>query len=120
MARTVYAFDLKADGTLANKRAHIRFTEKDGYPDGMTTDAEGGLWVAHWDGARVTRFMADGKRDRAIELPCSRVTSCVFYGAKLDRMAITTAAFERPNETQAGALFTVEPGVKGMATATFG
>jgi sugar lactone lactonase YvrE len=86
----------------------------------MTTDAEGGLWVAHWDGSRVTRFTPDGHVDRAVALPCSRVTSCVFYGATLDRMAITTAAFERPGEAQAGALFAVEPGVIGTATATYG
>jgi sugar lactone lactonase YvrE len=119
-ARTIYAFDLGADGTLAHKRIHVRFAEADGYPDGMTTDAEGGLWVAHWDGGRVTRFGADGRRDRSIALPCSRITSCVFFGAALDRMAITSAAFERKNEALAGSLFVVEPGVRGLPPATFG
>ncbi|HEX3982444.1 MAG TPA: SMP-30/gluconolactonase/LRE family protein, partial [Acidisoma sp.] len=94
-ARTIYAFDRSGDGTLAGKRVHIRFTEADGYPDGMTCDAEGGLWVCHWDGGRVTRFRPDGSRDRAIPLPVSRVTSCCFVGPALDRLVITTAAFER-------------------------
>ncbi len=119
-ARTIYAFDLGADGRLANKRIHVRFTEADGYPDGMTADAEGGLWVAHWDGGRVTRFGPDGRRERSIALPCSRVTSCVFYGAALDRLAITSAAFERDDEPLAGALFTVDPGVRGLPPAMFG
>lgn len=120
MAQTIYAFDLDADGALKNKRTHIKFTAADGYPDGMTTDAEGGLWVCHWDGARVTRFLPNGRVDRAIALPCSRVTSCVFFGKALDRLAITTAAHERPNEAQAGSLFTVDPGVRGLAPAQFG
>jgi len=114
-ARTVYAFDRAADGSLNGKRVHLRFDEADGYPDGMTTDAEGGLWVCHWDGARVTRFGPDGRRERVIPLPVSRVTSCVFWGPNLDRLAITTAAHERMDEPLAGALFMAQPGIRGLA-----
>ncbi|MEJ0058831.1 MAG: SMP-30/gluconolactonase/LRE family protein [Terricaulis sp.] len=46
----------------------------------MTTDAEGGIWIAHWDGARVSRFTPDGALDRSIALPTSRITSCAFAG----------------------------------------
>lgn len=119
-ARTVYAFDIGADGGLSGKRVHIRFTEADGYPDGMTCDAEGGLWIAHWDGARVSRFRPDGTLDRAIALPVSRVTSCVFAGPDLDRMFITTAAHGRDEELLAGALFECDPGVRGLPFGQFG
>lgn len=119
-ARTVYAFDIGADGSLSGKRVHIRFTEADGYPDGMTCDAEGGLWIAHWDGARVSRFRPDGTLDRAIALPVSRVTSCVFAGPDLDRMFITTAAHGRDEEPLAGALFECDPGVRGLPACGFG
>jgi len=119
-ARTVYAFDIGADGGLSGKRVHIRFTEADGYPDGMTCDAEGGLWIAHWDGARVSRFRPDGTLDRAIALPVSRVTSCVFAGPDLDRMFITTAAHGRDEEPLAGALFECDPGVRGLPPCGFG
>jgi D-xylonolactonase len=114
-ARAVYAFDRRPDGGLTGKRVHIRFTEAEGYPDGMTVDAEGGLWVCHWDGSRITRFTPDGARDRAIPLPASRVTSCTFCGPDLDRLAITTAAYERMEEPLAGALFLAQPGVRGLA-----
>lgn len=119
-ARTVYAFAIGADGGLSGKRVHIRFTEADGYPDGMTCDAEGGLWIAHWDGARVSRFRPDGTLDRAIALPVSRVTSCVFAGPDLDRMFITTAAYGRDEEPLAGALFECDPGVRGLPACGFG
>ncbi|PGH58555.1 gluconolaconase [Azospirillum palustre] len=119
-ARTVYAFDIGADGSLSGKRVHIRFTEADGYPDGMTCDAEGGLWVCHWDGGRVSRFRPDGTLDRAIALPVSRVTSCVFAGPDLDRLFITTAAHGRPDEPLAGALFECDPGVRGLPPGRFG
>ncbi|MCM8739150.1 SMP-30/gluconolactonase/LRE family protein [Azospirillum sp. A1-3] len=119
-ARRVYAFDIGADGGLSGKRVHIRFTEADGYPDGMTCDAEGGLWIAHWDGARVSRFRPDGTLDRVIALPVSRVTSCVFAGPDLDRMFITTAAHGRDEEPLAGALFECDPGVRGLPACGFG
>jgi sugar lactone lactonase YvrE len=113
-ARTIYAFDRGATGHLSGKRVHIRLGEADGYPDGMTCDSEGGLWVAHWDGGRVSRFRPDGTLDHAIPVPASRVTCCVFFGPDLDRLAITTAAYERTEEPLAGALFAVAPGFRGI------
>lgn len=117
VGRTVWAFDLAADGTLANRRVFARFTEADGYPDGMATDAEGGLWVCHWGAGRITRFLPDGRRDRAIALPAPQVTKCAFAGPDLDRLVVTTAAIglDRAAHPQAGDLFRVDPGVRGWA-----
>ncbi|MBV9656021.1 MAG: SMP-30/gluconolactonase/LRE family protein, partial [Acetobacteraceae bacterium] len=86
-ARSIYAFDIGPNGDLSGKRVHLRFGEQDGYPDGMTVDAEGGLWVAHWEGGRVTRFGPDGKPERWVSLPVSRVTSVAFFGSGLNRIA---------------------------------
>lgn len=115
----VYRFDMSASGELRNKREFIRFPREWGFPDGMTVDAEGGLWIAHWDGGRVTRFLPDGKPERHIGLPASRVTSCAFGGARLDRLFVTTAAEDRHDEPQAGMLFEVEPGVRGLPPNRF-
>lgn len=117
---TVYAFDRAADGSLSGKRPHVVLAPGDGYPDGMTVDADGGLWVAHWDGGRLSRFLADGRLERTIPLPCSRVTSCCFFGEALDRLAITSAAYGRDEEPLAGSLFVVDPGVRGLPAAQFG
>jgi sugar lactone lactonase YvrE len=117
--RVVYAFDLDSDGALSNKRVFISFQEDWGYPDGMTTDAEGGIWIAHWDGARVSRFAPDGALDRSIALPVSRPTSCVFAGDNLDRMFVTSASIGREDEPLAGGLFEVDPGVRGAASYAF-
>ena len=119
-AREVYAFDLSPHGELANKRVHIRFSDSDGYPDGMTSDAEGGLWIAHWDGGRVTRFDPRGQPEHSIPLPCSRVTSCAFFGQELEMLAVTTACYQRCAEPLAGALFILAPGVRGLPAARFG
>ncbi len=103
-ARTVYRFDLTDDGSIANKRAFIVFEQDWGYPDGMTVDAEGGLWIAHWGGGRVSRFDEQGRMERSIVLPASQTTNCCFAGQHLDRMFVTSAA-TGVDEAQGGALF---------------
>lgn len=108
--RVVYCFDLSPEGALSGKREFIRFREEWGYPDGMTVDGEGGLWIAHWDGGRVTRFSPYGEPERHVALPASRITSCTFGGQKLDRLFITSAADGRAEESMAGLLFEVDPG----------
>lgn len=113
-ARTIYAFPLHADGTLGTRRTHIAFEDGWGNPDGMTLDAEGGLWVAHWGAGCVSRFDHDGRRERSIALPASQITNCVFAGAGLDRMFVTSACDGADDEPLAGALFEVDPGVRGL------
>jgi sugar lactone lactonase YvrE len=118
-ARTVYAFDLAEDGVLSNKRVFLRFEEEWGYPDGMTTDREGGLWIAHWGGGRISRFRPDGTLDRHIALPAINITSIAFAGDRLDRMFVTSAALDSPGGEHDGALFEVFTGAAGLPSRPF-
>ena len=113
--RVIYRFVRHADGTLGPREPFIRFTETDGYPDGMTVDAEGGLWVAHWDGGRISRYLADGQLDRIITLPTARITNLTFAGPQLDRLFISSASIGIEDDPLAGALFEVSPGVRGLS-----
>jgi xylono-1,5-lactonase len=122
--RTIYAFDLAEDGALSNKREHIRIADDQGYPDGMTVDAEGYLWVAHWGGWRLTRFTPDGAVDRVVPVPAAQVTSCCFAGKDLATLYITTAAIglsddERAAQPDAGGLFRFQPGCVGRPGGVF-
>ena len=124
IGRTIYAFDLAADGTLSNKRSFVRFAESDGYPDGMTMDEAGYLWVAHWGGWRVTRFRPDGAADRTIRLPVAQVTSMAFGADDLRTLYITSAADglsddERRAQKLAGGLFAVRVAVGGLPCPEF-
>lgn len=117
VGRTIWAFDLATDGNLSGRRMFARFEGDEGYPDGMATDAEGGLWVCHWGGGRITRFLPDGRRDRSIPLPAPQVTKCAFAGPGLDRLVVTSAAIglDCSAHPQAGHVFRVDPGVRGWA-----
>jgi xylono-1,5-lactonase len=117
--RVIYRFALRADGSLGAREEFVVFPEEWGWPDGMATDLEGGIWVAHWGGSRLSRFLPNGRLDRVIELPVAQVTSCCFAGPTLERMFVTTASIGRSDEPSAGFLFEVEPGVRGAPTYAY-
>jgi xylono-1,5-lactonase len=117
--RTIYRFALTGEG-LGEREVFIRFADADGYPDGMTADAEGFLWVAHWNGARISRFAPDGTLDRAIPLPAKRITNIAFAGEGLDRMFVTSAATGLPESEYDGALFEVTSGATGIEPGIYG
>jgi sugar lactone lactonase YvrE len=121
----VYAFDYDLEsGDLDNKRLFLQFADEDGSPDGMTTDAEGGLWIAHWGASKLTRHDAGGNVLQAITLPCSQVTSCAFGGPDLRTLYITSAADgltqqQLEREPLAGGLFAVAMPIAGVAADVF-
>lgn len=118
--RTIFAFDFDDEGTIVSRREWLRFEDEWGYPDGMTTDAQGCLWIAHWAGARVSRFSPEGQLMQSIPLPATNITSCTFAGLSLDRMFVTSSNLGCEDEALAGALFEIDPGVRGLPARSFG
>ena len=119
--RSIWVFDY--DGyEISNKRLGIRFPDEFGYPDGMTIDSQGGLWVAFWMGSGVRRFdPALGFKESArIMTPAKRATSCVFAGENLEQLIITSSHSNDVDEPrEAGMTYICEPGVTGLPTAQF-
>jgi len=125
LQRLILAFDCDpATGALGDRKTFAEIPEELGYPDGLTVDAEGGVWCALWGGSQVRRFTPGGEFDRALELPASQVTSCTFGGADLRTLFVTTASIGLTSEQlsaqpEAGGLFALDPEVRGLRTPTF-
>ena len=122
--RVTYAFDLDRDGNATNRRVFATYSADEGYPDGMTVDAEACLWIAFWDGGCVRRYSPAGECVGKITLPVTRPTSCAFGGPSLDRLYITSASIgldeaARAVQPQAGSLFMTSPGVTGLPELPF-
>lgn len=122
----VKAYDYEArTGEIGNPRVVVAIPEGTGRPDGMTIDAEGMIWVAHWKGSRVTCWdPRTGTLKQTIHIPASQVTSCAFGGPDLDELYITTArlgltAEELVNQPHAGGVFRWCGGVAGVEAAEF-
>ena len=95
LTRQVTAYDYDAaGGAISRPRPIVTLPEGTGVPDGMTVSVDGTLWVAHWGGARVTRWHPDsGALLQTIAVPANLTTSCAFAGPALDKLYITTARY---------------------------
>ncbi len=111
-------YDLNT-GLLGTRRPFADLTAVTGRPDGLTVDAEGGVWVALARGGAVHRYDGAGRLDAVIEIPTMGVTSCTFGGRDLDALFVTTARALLPEPARTedplgGAVFVVEGlGVRG-------
>ena len=120
LTRKVECFDyVLASGEITNRRVLVEFEEGQGYPDGMTMDEHGNLWIAMWGGCAVV--CVDGRSGQMvdrIELPVSQPSSCCFGGQEMDTLWITTAnqgldESQRQREPHAGGIYAVKTQVKG-------
>jgi len=84
-------YDLQT-GELLNPRLAISIPDGIGFPDGMTADMDGNLWIAMWGGSRVTIWdPRTGEMIGSLPVPCLNPTSCAFGGENFDTLFITSA-----------------------------
>jgi sugar lactone lactonase YvrE len=112
----VAVFDVAPDGGIANKRFLAQFRGA----DGLTVDAEGGVWVADYARGRVLRFLPDGTLEREFDFSTRfegcRVTSLIFGGPDMATLYVVTACDYRHLSDGAGRVYRARCDVAGQPT----
>jgi len=120
-----YDYDLHS-GEIANPRLAVSVPAEFGWPDGMTSDTKGRLWVALWGGAALSVWEpGTGQLVERIRIPAKNVSSCAFGGSGRNQLYVTSArkGLEQADLTAypaTGGLFRLETDVEGMPTFEFG
>lgn len=116
----ISVFDYDSGAGLINRRTFVMIPDE-GRPDGLTVDAEGGVWTAIADQGVVQRYTEAGRLDEVIEVPAQKVTACTFGGDSLDRLYITTSQenIDVATDPLAGSLFAIDLGMTGLAVRDF-
>jgi sugar lactone lactonase YvrE len=116
----VDVFDYHRDAGLTGRRPFVRLPDG-GNPDGLTVDAEGGVWVALYGSGAVHRYTPAGVLDGVVEVPAAQVTACTFGGPRLDQLFVTTSreGLEPGDDPLAGSLFRADVGVAGRPVREF-
>jgi D-xylonolactonase len=119
-----YAFDAET-GAVGASREWLVLKNADGHPDGMTTDAAGRLWIAHWGGSCVTCHDPVTAAELArIELPTDHITNAAFGGPEMKTLFVSSARFglsaaQLEAQPLAGALFAVDTDAVGQPANLF-
>ncbi|MGJ8720365.1 MAG: SMP-30/gluconolactonase/LRE family protein [Salinibacterium amurskyense] len=116
LAGTIDSYPVHGD-ELGSRRSFVQIEDHDGAPDGITVDAEGGVWVALAGGGALRRYLPSGVLDRTVVVPTRSPTSCTFGGAALETLFVTTAgaAHSHDQSEQAGYVLALDVGVSGSA-----
>lgn len=135
-AQSIYKYDYDPEsGGILNQEIVYTFEDLDGFPDGMTIDKEGMLFVALFKAGPVASVTPkhgviakidplSKKWVDSIIVPTSHVTSCCFGGEDLKTLFITTALAplpesERAEQPLAGRLFSVDLEVGGYKATPY-
>jgi len=110
----------RASGRLGKPGLFAEIRTEGHVPDGAAVDEEGCYWCAIHGAGVLHRYDPSGRLILQVALPVSQPTMCAFVGPDLDEMVVTSAREklsedELKREPQAGGLFRLRPGVRGLS-----
>ena len=122
--KIIFKIKINKNFKIVKKTKFIKFSKKDGSPDGMTIDRKKNIWVCHFGGGCITVFNLKGKRIYKIKLPAKNITNCTFGGINKDEIFVTSALkgmkkSEIKKLSLSGSLFNIKTNVKGMISKPF-
>ena len=122
--KIIFKIKINKNFKIIKKIKFIKFSKKDGSPDGMTLDSKKNIWICHFGGACITVYNLKGKRIYKIQLPAKNITNCTFGGINKNEIFITSALKGmKKNEIKkfnlSGSLFNIKTNVKGLVSKPF-
>ena len=135
-AHTIRAWDWDAQNNiLSGERVFYQWPAKPagwqagmagygGRPDGTSVDAEGNLYVAMFEGARVLKLSPAGELLAELPVPAQCPTMVCFGGDDLKTLYLTTARHKRPARelqafAQSGCVFALQVETPGLPVNFF-
>ena len=110
--KTVWQYNVHADGTLTPKAVFARTEE--GVPDGLAVAQDGSVWVALAAGGHgVAVFEPTGVRRDFIRIPVPMCTSLCFGGKDLQDLYIVSGA-EGTGKEKGGGVYRTRANVAGL------
>lgn len=132
---SISQYQLTDNGQLQFERLLYSFQAKEGFPDGLTIDCEGNLYVALYKGHVIAAQSEEPTRIvclnpvtkqiiKEIQLPVSHITSCTIGGKALNKLYVTTAyepldAYRIKEEPLAGYLVEIPIDATGVLPFEF-
>ena len=117
--RNVKAYLYGSEMKLDYLEVAIDFKQELGNPDGMTIDADGHLWIAHYGGSHISVWNPlNHKKITSIKFPASNITSCTFAGDNLNYLFVTSAKNNNSFDL-GGSLFMLKTDINGCLPFNF-
>lgn len=91
LGRSIEAFTVNSSGLLIERRRFVTIFPDDGYPDGVSCDADGGVWLGLFGGWAAHRYARDGTLTHRVRFPVANVTKIALGGADGQTAYATTA-----------------------------
>ena len=122
--KIIFKIKINKNFKIIKKTKFIKFSKKDGSPDGMTIDSKKNIWICHFGGACITVYNLKGKRIYKIQLPAKNITNCTFGGINKNEIFVTSALkgmkkSELKKFNLSGSLFNIKTNVKGLVSKSF-
>ena len=122
--KIIFKIKINKNFKIVKKTKFIKFSKKDGSPDGMTIDTKKNIWVCHFGGGCITVYNLKGTRIHKIKLPAKNITNCTFGGINQDELFVTSALKgmkkkEIKKFSLSGSLFKIKTNSKGIFSKSF-
>jgi gluconolactonase len=115
--RTVYVYDVTADGSLLRRRPFASAAE--GLPDGLAVAVDGSIWVAIAHVGQIRVFEPGGGLRTQFEFPLPMITSLCFGGPDMTDVYVMSGS-DGTGRTDAGTIFHLRADAPGLPVAAAG